>query len=187
MNLKKGKELVRLARQSVTTFFKNETPKLKKSVGVDGVFVTIESHPSLELRGCIGFVSKVDLNEGVFQAAREAAFHDFRFEPLQESELSSVVFEVSVLSKRVEIKNPDEIKVGLHGLIVEKNGVSGLLLPQVAVEYGWNSKEFLKHCFLKAGLSFEKDLKDSHIYVFTAEAFREESPNGKISRVELND
>jgi AmmeMemoRadiSam system protein A len=182
MNFKEGGELVSLARESVALFFKNETPKIKKSVEVDGVFVTIESYPSLELRGCIGFVSKVDLRQGVFEAAREAAFHDFRFEPLQESELDNVVFEVSVLSKRVEIKNSDEIKVGVHGLIVEKYGKSGLLLPQVAVEYGWNSKEFLKHCFLKAGIDFKEKAR---IYSFTADVFREEAPNGKISRVEL--
>lgn len=184
MNLKEGGELVKLARESVTAFFKNETPTIKKSVEVEGVFVTIESYPSLELKGCIGFVSKTDLKQGVFDAAREAAFHDFRFEPLKQKELDKIIFEVSILSKRVEVKNPDEIKVGVHGLIVEKDGRSGLLLPQVAVEQGWNSEEFLRHAFLKAGI----DLKEkSQVYSFTAHVFKEESPNGKIVEIEFKD
>lgn len=182
MNLSEGTELVKIARKSVEDAFKNINLQPQRHEDVEGVFVTIESYPSLELRGCIGFVSKTDLKQGVFEAAREAAFHDFRFEPLQKKELDKVLFEVSVLSKRTKIENPDEIKVGVHGLIVEKDGRSGLLLPQVAVEQGWDSKEFLKHAFLKAGI----DLNEKPtIYVFTARVFRETSPNGKIIKVEF--
>ncbi len=182
MKTEEGVESVKIARKSVEDFFKgvNEIPPRSKIV--EGVFVTIEQYPSLELKGCIGFTSKIDLNQGVFQAAREAAFNDYRFENIRKEELNKVVFEVSVLSKRTELKNPEEIKVGVNGLIVEKEGRSGLLLPQVAVEQGWNSKQFLTHAFLKAGI----DLNEKpDLYIFTAQVFREVAPNGKIVKVKL--
>ena len=46
----------------------------------------------------------------------------------------------------------DEIEVGRDGLIISRGGRAGLLLPQVATEYGWDRETFLGQTCVKAGL-----------------------------------
>jgi len=192
-----GEELVKVARKAVTEFLRNDS-KIQ-DVGFDskfdfssGVFVTLNKQGSL--RGCIGYPLPVKkLSEGLVDAAISAATRDTRFSPVTADELNDVVFEVTVLTPPVEIKVErsseylTEIKVGRDGLIVENTFASGLLLPQVPVEYNWNVEEFLKHTCQKAGL--EKDAwKDevTKISKFKGTIFKEETPNGKIVR-ELSD
>jgi AmmeMemoRadiSam system protein A len=139
-----------------------------------GAFVTIRHRG--ELRGCIGYIeSPLPLAAVVAEVAEKAAFHDPRFQPLEEREAGEMVLEVSVLSPLEAIKSVEEIKVGYHGLLIEQGFSRGLLLPQVALEYGWTRDELLEHTARKAGLA-KDSWKDpaSTLYVFSADIVREE-------------
>ena len=66
---------------------------------------------------------------------------------------------------------------------MEKGLQSGLLLPQVPVEYNWNIEDFLNHTCHKAGLSNDSwKEKDTEISKFQGIIFREILPNGEIIR-----
>lgn len=139
-----------------------------------GVFVTL--HKKGELRGCIGTVGGVKLKEGLKRAAI-GVIHDPRFPPLELDELKEVDVEVSVLTPPVRVAEPEkEVVIGRDGIIVQKGGRSGLLLPQVPVEEGWNLGEFLAYGCLKAGLQ-EGCWRDpgTIIFKFAADVFREDS------------
>ena len=157
-----GIELVKMARNAVTEILRNNS-KINditfdsKFDFSSGVFVTLNKKDSL--RGCIGFALPVKkLSEGLIDAAISAATQDTRFSPVTVDELDEIVFEITVLTPPLEIKVNHyseyltEIKIGRDGLIVENSYASGLLLPQVPTEYGWNVKEFLEHTCQKAGL-----------------------------------
>lgn len=136
-----------------------------------GAFVTLRK--SGHLRGCIGYIKDdKPLWETVREMAVAAAFHDPRFPSLKAEEVEALALEVSVLSPLKHIKNIDEIEVGKHGLYIVRGYNSGLLLPQVAVEYGWDRESFLRETCYKAGLPSQawKD-KETEIYVFSADYF----------------
>jgi len=155
-----------------------------------GVFVTLNSVHSGEkaLRGCIGLpYPTTPLTQAVIDAALSAAMRDPRFPPVTLDELDNIVFEVSVLTppERVEVEKtteyPSKIKVGRDGLVVERSYCTGLLLPQVPVEFNWGAEEFLCQCSMKAGLPPDSWLlKGSKIYRFQAIIFEEVSPKGQI-------
>lgn len=198
-----GKFLIKLARDTVKTYLeKNATLKPpentpKKFFENCGVFVTINSvkRGRKELRGCIGYPYPTNpLVEAVIDAAINAATQDPRFYPLKAGELENVVFEVSVLTppEPVHVDKPQDyvkkIKVGEHGLIVEKGFYKGLLLPQVPVEWGWCEEEFLCQCCVKAGLPPDSWLtKGSKVYRFSAIVFEEETPKGEVKRKSLSE
>jgi uncharacterized protein (TIGR00296 family) len=121
-----------------------------------GVFVCVKRHG--ELRGCIGFpYPMLPLGDAIMQAAVAAGTEDPRFAPVGLREIEDLSVEVTVLTPPVGLQGepeerPDKIEVGKHGIIVRGFGTSGLLLPQVATEYGWNSRTFLDHTCMKAGL-----------------------------------
>ncbi len=156
-----------------------------------GVFVTLKYHKTEELRGCIGFpYPEFPLWEAVYLSAREAAFNDPRFPPLKKEEYKGIIFEISILTppKRLEVKDPREylekIKIGRDGLIVRYGSFSGLLLPQVPVEEGWDVEKFLDFTCWKAGLPFKSWLdRRVEVYTFQAEVWREKEPFGDIERV----
>ncbi|OPY69455.1 MAG: hypothetical protein A4E57_01142 [Syntrophorhabdaceae bacterium PtaU1.Bin034] len=141
---------------------------LKKKMGA---FVCLKTKG--ELKGCIGYVKgQLPLDQTVRQMAVEAAFHDPRFMPLSEAEWKDTDIEISVLTPMKRIENTDEIQVGIHGLFIEKGFESGLLLPQVATENGWDRTSFLEYACLKAGLPRNAwRSKDTKIYVFSADVF----------------
>jgi uncharacterized protein (TIGR00296 family) len=122
-----------------------------------GVFVTLSIGGAL--RGCIGFPEPVlPLGEAIAEAASAAAREDPRFMPVRPDELSSITVEVTVLTvpellEGDPLERPSRVVIGKHGLIARGRGRSGLLLPQVATEYHWESREFLEHTCMKAGLS----------------------------------
>ena len=172
------KILLKIARQTLESYlkegripeFKVDSEKLKEK---RGVFVTLKKKG--ELRGCIGrIVADTPLYLAVSKMAIEAATSDPRFRPVSFSELKDIEIEISVLSPFEKVKNLDEIVVGRDGLMIQKGFYSGLLLPQVPVEYGWDKKTYLEHLCLKAGLpsTAYKD-KDVIIYKFTALVFSE--------------
>ncbi len=198
-----GKFLIALARSTATTFLETgKTPKPpqdtpKKLFENCGVFVTINivHGDHKDLRGCIGYpYPTAPLVQAVIDNAINAATQDPRFEPMVKEELGHVVFEVSVLTppELVKVGNPEEyltqVKVGEHGLIMEKGFFRGLLLPQVPVEWGWCKEEFLCQCCLKAGLPPDSWLtKGAKVYRFSAIVFEEETPNGPVKRKSLSD
>lgn len=193
-----GKELVKIARRAVTKFLKtnskiDDAEFNSKFDFSSGVFVTLNKQNSL--RGCIGYPIPVKkLSDGLIDAAISAATQDTRFSPVSFDELDKITFEVTVLTPPVEIKVKEyadylkEIKVGRDGLIVENSYSSGLLLPQVPMEYGWNVEEFLEYTCQKAGLGKDawKD-KDTKISRFEGVIFKEETPNGNIIRESSDD
>ncbi len=136
-----------------------------------GAFVTLKKHG--ELRGCIGFIrAEKPLWQTVAETAREAALHDPRFPPLTAGELSGLDLEISVLSTLRRVTDPAEIRVGRDGIFIVGGGRSGLLLPQVASEFGWDRQTFLEQTCRKAGLPRDawRD-KDVVLYAFTAQVF----------------
>lgn len=160
-----------------------------------GLFVTLNSYPDGELRGCIGFPNpSVPYLRALREAVLAAAFGDPRFPPVTKAELDGVVFELSVLSEpcRVKVERaldyPKKVKVGRDGLVIRKGLLSGLLLPQVPVEHGLTSEEFLSHACEKAGLRPDGWLQHgTKVYSFTAQVFREQSPNGDVSERDFFD
>ena len=188
-----GKILVKMARTVVTKYLTNNTKILdhdfKEKFSFNaGVFVTINDKSGL--RGCIGFpFAMKKLSDALTDAAISASTEDPRFSSIRQNELNNLVFEVTVLSDAEEIStsSPEEIiqevKIGRDGLIIEKDSQSGLLLPQVPVEYNWDVVDFLNHTCHKAGLpnGSWKD-KDTKISKFQGIIFREILPNGEIVR-----
>jgi AmmeMemoRadiSam system protein A len=136
-----------------------------------GAFVSL--HRKGQLRGCIGYISAVKpLHETIQEMALAAGFQDPRFPPLDRQELVDLDLEISVLTPLREISEINEIQVGTHGLLIVQGNHSGLLLPQVATQYGWSREEFLGQTSLKAGLppAAWKDEK-TKIFVFSADIF----------------
>ena len=192
-----GESMVKTARAAVTEYLKTGTKinlhedfKSKFSFN-SGVFVTLNKKGNL--RGCIGFPTPVKkLYQSLVDAAIASATEDPRFPQVQYEELNEISFEVTVLTppKEVKVTNPLEytskIKVGRDGLIVKWEFGSGLLLPQVPVEYGWNEEEFLNHTCEKAGASYDCwKSKSTIILQFEGIVFRETKPNGNVERVSL--
>jgi len=192
-----GEDLVKTARAVVKEFLKNNK-KMRLSKEFEnnfsfnsGVFITLNSYGGL--RGCIGYpLPNEKLFVALADAAIAAATQDPRFPSVTAEELDKITFEVTVLTppSYIEVKNPldypSKIKVGRDGLIIKEGFNSGLLLPQVPQEYGWNEEEFLNHTCEKAGLP--KDCwknKDTVIQKFEGIVFKEQSPNGKVIEVKL--
>jgi uncharacterized protein len=171
------KLLIQLAREAILSSVR--TGKLPERevhaphlLGQQGCFVTIKQKG--ELRGCIGnFISDKPLHQLVQEMAVSAATHDPRFYPMKEEDLVNFELEISVLSALTKIESPDDVEVGRHGLYLEKNFSRGVLLPQVAVEHGWDKETFLNKTALKAGLKQDDWKEGTDIYVFTAQVFGE--------------
>ena len=139
-----------------------------------GVFVTIKRHG--ELRGCLGTLElKTDLTQEVARCAQDSASRDPRFPPMTAGELSDVTLEISVLGPLEPVVPTDEhaIELGIHGLVVEQGARRGLLLPQVATEWGWTREEFLRHTCQKAGLPPDAWRNGADVFRFSAEVFSE--------------
>ncbi len=170
--------LLETARESIASklegrrgHYPEATEKLQT---VCGAFVTL--HTGGELRGCIGNIRGIDpLTEGVRELARSSAFHDPRFPPLRAGELETLTIEISVLSPLEKAASPDEVEVGTHGLLIRSKNRSGVLLPQVPVEQGWNRKQFIRQTCRKAGLPPDcVDRDETELFLFTAIVFAEE-------------
>jgi len=197
ISIEDGKILVKTARIIVTEYLKKKKKitlekKFESNYSFNsGVFVTLNN--PLGLRGCIGYpLPDRKLFDVLIEASIAAATEDPRFSPVKSEELNQITFEVTVLTQPEEIQvsdpkeYPSKIKVGRDGLIVKHGFNSGLLLPQVPVEYSWTEEEFLGHTCEKANLPWDcwKD-KETQIQKFEGIVFKEESPNGVVVRGEL--
>jgi AmmeMemoRadiSam system protein A len=169
-------ELLRLAHEAIVAALEKRnlefTPVSRRLLEPRGAFTTL--HLERKLRGCVGYVYPVKtLWRTVAETAVSAAFNDTRFEPVTAGEAPRLKVEISVLSPLVPIA-PDDIEAGKHGLVVTLGSRRGLLLPQVAVEFGWNSRAFLEETCHKAGLPPDAWKRGAVLEAFTAEVFHEE-------------
>ncbi|HAJ56875.1 MAG TPA: hypothetical protein DCL35_03790 [Candidatus Omnitrophica bacterium] len=174
------RRLLEIARRTIETqvregkapALEGECPALSARCGS---FVTLRKKG--ELRGCIGrFTSDEPLYSVVSQMSIESCTHDYRFSPVTADELDDITIEISVLTEPELIEDWHRIRLGVDGVIIRKGYSSGVFLPQVAVETGWDLEMFLGQlCFQKAGLPSDcfKD-PETKIYTFQAEIFSED-------------
>ena len=148
-------------------------PGAERPKGTGGVFVTLKIRGNL--RGCIGRIRSEDpIVETVSEMARAAAFEDPRFPPVSSEEFPELTIEISRLSPFFPIA-ADDVKVGVHGLMLRLGYRSGLLLPQVPGEQGWDRSAFLSGLCRKSGLPDGAWADpDARLEAFTAEVFGED-------------
>jgi AmmeMemoRadiSam system protein B/AmmeMemoRadiSam system protein A len=178
-------ELLHLARRTIEAKIegkplpesRTDSPRLKEKMGA---FVTITEHG--QLRGCIGHIRGIEpLYSTISKMAVAAATEDPRFPALTPAELNKISLEISVLTPLRKIEDPDEIVVGRDGIYIEKGFNHGLLLPQVATEYGWTRDQFLDQTCRKAGLREGDWREGADIYIFSAQVFSEKELFGGTS------
>lgn len=152
--------LLALARETLTAHLSGrELPDARVTSAAllvpRACFVTLLRRDSGDLRGCRGErVARRPLVESVIHMTLASAVDDPRFEPVRLHEVPGLRIEISALTPPQPIR-PVDVVVGRHGLIIMAGGSAGLLLPQVAVAYGWNREQFLRAVCEKAGLSPE--------------------------------
>lgn len=180
LSLEQRKQLLRIARESIAAVLEGRSapsdpptddPDLSRP---SGAFVSLHTAGG-ELRGCIGSIAAVaPLARAVSSSAVNAAFRDPRFFPVRREELPALHIEISVMSPLEPVVDVGTIEVGRDGLIVQRNGNAGLLLPQVAGERGWDRETFLDQTCIKAGLSPDSWRSPGcRIEKFSAEVFSE--------------
>ena len=169
--------LVGLARQAVTAQVAGTPAPVLGAIDLpaaSGAFVTIKRGGAL--RGCLGTLQcSRGLAAEVARCAADAASEDPRFPPVSSSELPDVSVEVSVLGplESIDPADPSAITIGRHGLVAEQGQRRGLLLPQVAIEWGWTTEQFLRQTCVKAGLPGDAWQHGARIFRFDAEVFGE--------------
>ncbi|MCA8914617.1 MAG: AmmeMemoRadiSam system protein A [Planctomycetes bacterium] len=174
-----GREGLKLARRSLETFVRTgrrlQHPEAFTGGLAEpfGAFVTIHES-SGALRGCIGhMIGDGPLGDLLIDLGISAGTRDPRFDPVREPELAGLKYEISVLSPMKKTHARD-VTPGLHGLLIRSGHFSGVLLPQVAVEWGWGREEFLAETCRKAALPKDAWKETStDIYTFTAQIFNE--------------
>lgn len=181
LNLPQRTTLLQIARDSIRAVLDGERPDLARYEIDDvlkrpaGAFVTLTR--SGDLRGCIGSIRAIaPLYMAVSQSAISAAFRDPRFFPVSRDELEVLHLEISVMGPIEPVSDIGQIDVGRDGLIVSRGALAGLLLPQVATEYGWERDTFLSQTCVKAGLPCDAWRSPStKIERFSAEVFGEQT------------
>jgi hypothetical protein len=169
--------LLRIAREAIAARLHHaDPPEVRPSAAMlrpAGAFVTLTIGG--ELRGCIGTLdASRPLHRTVADSAVNASTRDPRFPPLTAGELGRSKLEISVLGDFVPVGEASEIVVGRDGLRIQSGGRSGILLPQVPVEHGWDVPTFLERLCVKAGLppgSWKRP--DCMLERFPAEVFGE--------------
>lgn len=180
IDLSAQKELLRLARTSISSCLNGQQGKKVSPINnvlneKRGVFVTLTQNG--QLRGCIGHhESDRPLFELVPQMAVAAAVSDPRFRPLTPKELDKTKIKVSVyLTNVYPIKNMSEFEMGVHGIIMQKNGRSATYLPEVPIEAGWISvAQEMESLCLKAGLNKNAWKQDASFWVYKTQVFDED-------------
>ncbi|MBP7570868.1 MAG: AmmeMemoRadiSam system protein A [Acidobacteria bacterium] len=176
--------LLQYARDTLAAYFQGEPPpprpSLENPTRHSGAFVTLAVGG--DLRGCIGYPgSSQPLDRVVAECAVAAASEDPRFTPLRRREMDALEIEISVLTPIVPVEDLNDIVVGRDGLVVSDGRRRGLLLPQVAVEHGWDRDTFLAHTCLKAGLRADAWKTGARVLRFQAEVFSERGEHATAS------
>lgn len=175
------KELLKLVRKTLEFYFtKNKTPNvsdldIQVTLAMEtimGAFVTLHKHG--DLRGCIGeIVPRRALYKACIDHAINSAVNDYRFSGVTLNELKEIEFEISALTAPKPVASYDEIVLGKHGIVLEKNGRSAVFLPQVAPEQHWDLATTLTHLAMKAGLAPDAWKENCSFEVFEAIVFSE--------------
>jgi len=165
--------LLKLAHESILSALERReislTPPSPHLAEPRGAFTTIYLHNAL--RGCVGYVFPVaSVYRTVAETARAAAFEDTRFSPVTLEEATGLDVSLSILSPLRVIK-PEEVEIGVHGLVVVQGGHRGLLLPQVPLEHHWDRVTFVQQTCRKAGLPLDAWQQGATLEAFTAEVF----------------
>jgi hypothetical protein len=174
-----GHRLLTLARENIIHYLKTHTmlsiddipPEFKEK---RGVFVTLKREGNL--RGCIGYPEPIyPLYTALLDSSVSAAIRDPRFCPVTVEEMDDITLEITVLTPPSQIvPDPSHVTVGVDGLCVERGIFKGILLPQVATEWGWDAKEFLCQACMKAGLPPDCWLdRETRVYTFQGQIFSE--------------
>jgi uncharacterized protein (TIGR00296 family) len=194
-----GPPLIAAAREVIEHYLETKRVTVPSWFSTDarfeqkrGCFVTLKLNDSEKsLRGCIGFPEPVyALKKALPEASISAATGDPRFPPVKKEEIDNLLLEISLLtppklivSKPADL--PQKIEMGKDGLIMKWSYGSGLLLPQVATEYGWNAEDFLCNLSVKAGAAPDQWLvPGTMIFSFRAQLFSESSPKGPVATSE---
>ncbi len=190
LTLEEGRLAVRLAREALTGY--TEKKKIIPPQGLPpvfeekrGVFVTL--HEDGDLRGCIGYPQPImSLGKAIVDSAINAGCRDPRFPSVRPGELGRIEMEVTILTKPESFtepkkKLPELVVIGRDGLIVSRGPFTGLLLPQVAPEWGFDSQEFLSQTCVKAGLPPDAWLDEgTEVQHFLAQIFAEVAPEREV-------
>jgi AmmeMemoRadiSam system protein A len=175
------RRLLAIARSALEARVRRESDRAPEITGAlampRGAFVSI--HHGDDLRGCLGRLeADWAIARVVAHLGRAVADSDPRFPPVTVAELPALMIEISILSPEREMRSPDEIEIGRHGLIVESGMRRGTLLPQVAAERRWDVATFLEHTCLKAGLSSDAWTCGARVLLFEAQVFGDPIING---------
>jgi AmmeMemoRadiSam system protein A len=175
-------QLLALARKSRVYFLQKrlapEVSELNVTVSdamklQRAAFVTLEE--SSQLRGCVGDIfPRQPLYKSVISNAINAGVRDRRFSPVTEAECNDITIEISALTPPAPIASSDEIRIGIDGVVLNKNGYRAVFLPQVAPEQGWDVNQMLTQLSLKAGLPGDAWKEGASFLVFQAEVFGED-------------
>jgi len=198
LSKEEGESAVRLARNTLDSHVAGRRKPTNRFSGVflekRGVFVTLNTveGDAQELRGCIGYPEPIKPLGEAIEDVTAYASEDPRFpQPVTKDELDRIVVEVSILTLPSDLRAParrdlpSKIRLGIDGLIVSNAYTSGLFLPQVSTEQGWDQETFIAEACGKAGLPFDAWLSEAtRVQVFQAEIFGEKSPRGEIARVD---
>jgi hypothetical protein len=181
LHQKEKNVLLKLARDTLVSYLnKQKLPVINlnkyninpRLIQNQGVFVTLNKNG--QLRGCIGYIKgQAPIYQAVVRNTINAATQDPRFYPMNATETKDVTIEISIMSPLKKISSLDEIKVGTHGLYLVKGENSGILLPQVPGQFGWDKKTFLEQVSQKAGLAKNAYKEGADIYIFSAQIFGE--------------
>lgn len=167
--------LLWLARESIAAYLEHRSlphSDVAAAQRPGGAFVSLHNHG--ELRGCIGHIEPTQpLGAVVSRCAIAAATEDPRFPTVTTTELADLDIELSLLGELEPVSSIEEIEVGRHGLVVEMGWHRGLLLPQVATEWGWDRATFVAHTCAKAGLPRDAWKQGAKLFRFEAEVFGE--------------
>lgn len=182
-----GIAAVKAARETVMSETEGSVPDIDFPKEFDdnyGVFVTLNTYPEGDLRGCIGYPEPAFPLKDALMFSAQSACHDPRFPPLSRKEAERCTVEVTILTPPEPVDKsriPDCIEIGRDGLIIRFGRRSGVLLPQVAEEWGWTKEEYLAQLCLKAGLPTDAwTFSDAELYSFQGEIYREVAPCGEI-------
>ncbi|MBW8038572.1 MAG: AmmeMemoRadiSam system protein B [Planctomycetes bacterium] len=190
------KELLALARKTIVYYLQNKQVPEPSKLGITiseamrvprAAFVTLKKIALLQksgeqkpqevsqLRGCIGDIfPRRPLYKSIIGNAINAAVNDRRFRPVTITECSDIKIEISALTAPKPVASPDEIRIGIDGVVLNKDGRSAVFLPQVAPEQGWDLNQTLTNLSLKAGLAGDAWKKGASFLVFQAVVFGEE-------------
>jgi len=194
LSLEEGEKAVKLARKAIERYLEEEKIIEDRLDGIfsekRGVFTTLTKKG--DLRGCIGYPYPIKrLDVAIIETAISAATQDPRFPPVRIEEMDQIEVEVTVLTPPQKLEVPAEkraeaIEIGRHGLMVVHGFYSGLLLPQVAVEYNMDEEEFLTQTCLKAGMPPDAWLdQEVDVYTFEGQIFKEKEPRKEVIEVDI--